>query len=224
MAEQEGDSVILEQVKSVTSLVNLNRNIVENLRESLGKNNLAAQLLLDHVVSLDEKVKAQEVRIAIMNRDLNELGAELNDVLGEYSELQTEFDLQSQGLSKYKDQVKNLESELTSKEEELMIREQKLNTAFYFFGSKKELQAMNIIKKANLVTFELNEDINLSQLNKADLRDFNDLTIPTKAIKIISDHPSASYQISGSGNSSTIKIANPGSFWSITKTLIIQTD
>ena len=155
-------------MKSVTSLVNLNRNIVENLRESLGKNNLAAQLLLDHVVSLDEKVKAQEVRIAIMNRDLNELGAELNDVLGEYSELQTEFDLQSQGLSKYKDQVKNLESELTSKEEELMIREQKLNTAFHFFGSKKELQAMNIIKKANLVTFELNEDINLSQLNKAD--------------------------------------------------------
>ncbi|NQV53281.1 MAG: hypothetical protein HQ500_08855 [Flavobacteriales bacterium] len=224
LAEQASDSVIIAQVKAVTSLVNINRNIVDNLRNSLGKNNLAAQLLLEQVVSLDKRVKAQELKIAVMNRGLNELGAELNDVLGEYAELQTEYDLQSQGLSKYKDQVKDLESELTSKEEQLVIRERKLNTAFYFFGSKKELQSMDIIKKANLVTFELNEDINLDQLNKVDVREFNGLTIPTKAIKIISDHPSASYKISASGKSSSIKITNAGNFWSITKTLIIQTD
>ncbi|MEQ9188833.1 MAG: hypothetical protein RLP15_13955 [Cryomorphaceae bacterium] len=224
LASQAADSVIVGKVKSMTSLVSLNRHIVQDLRSSLGEGNLAAQLLLDHVVRLDTKVKAQELKIAMMNKDLKELGAELSGVLGEYADLQTEYDLQSRGMRQMKDQVKNLEVELTKKEEELDVRERKLNTAYYFFGTKKELLSMNIIKKANLLTFELNEDIKLTQLNKVDTRVFDALTIPTKGLKIMSDHPAASYTITEINGSSSIRISDQVAFWSITKTLIIQTE
>lgn len=120
--------------------------------------------------------------------------------------------------------MRNLEGELTEKEKELDARERKLNTAYYFCGSKRELQSMEIIKKANLVTFELNEDINLNQLNKVDTREFTELMIPTKEIKIISDHPASSYVVTENDGKSKLKITAPGSFWAITKTLIIQTN
>ena len=172
---------------------------------------------------LVKKVKSQEMKIATLNRDLDELGGELRDILGTYADLETQYQLQAEGLKKYKTQVQDLESELTKKEEELVERENKLNTAYYFFGDKKELQSMGIIKKANLLTFELNENINLGQLNKVDIRKFSDLKIPTIGVKIISDHPESSYRVIEAGNQTTLVIVDAQKFWSITKTLIIQT-
>ncbi len=46
LADQEQDSIIVDKVKAVTQLVSLNRHIVEDLRKSLGEDNLAAQLFL----------------------------------------------------------------------------------------------------------------------------------------------------------------------------------
>ncbi|MEZ4721059.1 MAG: hypothetical protein R2813_04180 [Flavobacteriales bacterium] len=224
LSAEQNDSVIADKVKSIARLAHLNRKIIEDLRSTIGEDNLAAKLLLDHVVRLDEKVKAQEMSLAKLKGELGSLGGELNQMLGEYAELQTEYMLKSEGLDKYKSKAEDLEKELSLKEQILSDKENELSRVYYFFGSKKELSTIGITKKSNLFSQELNENINLNALNKADSRELGELDVPSTSIKLLSDHPENSYELKVGEHKTTIVIKDSGKFWSITKALIIQTN
>lgn len=220
---RDNDSIIVAKVKALTSLVQINRSIIDDLKSTLGEGNLPAQLLLDHLLRLDNKVKMQEVRIAMLNNDLEEMGDELRSVLGVYAELATLFEHQKNGLAQYKTQVQELESQLQEKSETLESRETSLNTAYFYFGDKKELLSMGILKKSNFITQELNENIRLSELNKVDIRYFESIMLPVSNFKIISKHPENSFRIITVDEGVKLVILDSKHFWSVTKTLIIQT-
>lgn len=224
LATKQNDSVVAGKVKSIVRLAHLNRSIVDDLRETLGKDNLAAKLLLDHVVRLDDRVKAQEMKIAHLNNALGKMGGELSAALAEYTTLQQEYKAQSADLGKYKTKVQSLETELTRKEQAILDKEAQMNRVFYFFGNKKELAAMGITKKSNMFSQELNENINLEALNEADIRTLKTLDVPSATVKLLSDHPASSYQLSPGTNKTRITINDPAKFWSLTKALIVQTN
>lgn len=218
------DSMLLEKVKDITALVTVNRSIIEDLKGGMGAENLSTKLLLDMILKLDTRVRDRERDIARLAGDLDLLDTELRSMLAEYEELEDMYATQNQGLDKYKSEVNQLKKELVVKAGMLDSKDALLNRASYFFGSKKELSNMGILKKANLFNSEINEDFDHERLNVIDIREFKDLTIPSSKVKILSDHPQASYTMKEQKDLVRLIINDPKEFWSVSKILIIQAD
>lgn len=224
MQSRNNDSVLLEKVKDISSLVSVNRSIIQDLKDGMDDRNLSTKLLLDMIIKLDDRIKAKEGQIGVLNKSIDQLGEELSSLLDNYASLETDYDVQAIGLQRYKQQIQTLQQEIENKDEVITDKDALLNKAFYFFGSKKELTTMGIIKKSGVFNKEINEDFDLSVLNKVDIRSFKELKIPAGKVKVLSDHPNTSFKLKSGINSSKLSIKNPTEFWSVSKTLIIQVD
>ena len=110
----------------------------------------------------------------------------------------------------------------------IVAQEESLNTAFYLFGTGKELKKMDVLdKKGGFIGIgtgkSINENFNKEYFTKIDIRDENSFEFNNaKKIKIITTHPSNSYTIYGNKPVDSLVINNIDEFWSISKYLIIS--
>lgn len=224
MERNADEAVLAERIKKLASLVTLNRSIIEALKADLDENDLSSHMLLEMILKLDQKVKSKELEIARLNESLNLKENELNKLLGDYNALKLEYDKQGVGISEFKEKVKNLETALDSKSEQLIEKELALSTAYYSFGSKKELMKMGLLEKSGMSKSSLNADFNKETLNRIDVREFKELVIPSASAQVLSEHPSSSYTIENHDGTGTIlRIHDHLKFWSYSKLLVIQT-
>ena len=101
-----------------------------------------------------------------------------------------------------------------------------MNTAFYAFGTKKELAEKNVIEKEGGVlgigkTIKMKKDFNRDYFMKIDIREFNQLPLNTKKAKIVTTHPAGSYHLTGTKTVESLIIDNPEDFWKASKYLLI---
>jgi hypothetical protein len=122
------------------------------------------------------------------------------------------------------------ESEQTIKEKNEVIdtKTTELNTAFYGFGTKKELEAKNVIEKEGGVlgmgkTLKLKKDFNREFFMKIDIREFNQLPLNTKKAKLVTYHPDGSYHMVMTDKKTveSIVIDKPEEFWKASKYMLI---
>jgi hypothetical protein len=152
---------------------------------------LMVEKLVKDIASKDEKIAALQL--------------ELNEKNQDYSKL---FDAY---------QVKEYEME------EMTIG---LNEAFYVYGTEKELIKNKVIEKSNGFigigkSVDMKQDFNQSYFTKIDIREKDKIVIIGKETKLVSTHPSNSYELTQTGETCELKIINPRDFWKITKYLIV---
>ena len=144
--------------------------------------------------------------------------------------LRREISRNNTNITQLKKTVVNLEtniSDLTEKNETqlkaLEVQNEMLNMGYFIVGTKNELKEAGIIK-TNLFNIKL--DIDPSQIDKftaVDLRNFNEITIKSKKIKVLSQMPKSSYEIKNNNdNTSTLVIINTDEFWRFSNYLVIQ--
>jgi len=91
------------------------------------------------------------------------------------------------------------------------------------------------IKDNNIITAEggfigigknkkLKQDFNDKFFTKIDITKTTQIPIPGKKPKIITNHPTESYKISGEGDSAILEIINANSFWKSSKYLVVVID
>ena len=112
-----------------------------------------------------------------------------------------------------------LQSENTQKTQTISNQDKQLNTAWYVFGTKKELKANNILKDGKV----LREGFNRNYFTKIDIRVDKEIKLYSKSAKILTAHPSSSYSLSKDTNGQyVLRINDPESFWSTSKYLVVQ--
>lgn len=95
------------------------------------------------------------------------------------------------------------------------------NRGFMAMGTKKELEAMGIIKKGKIQT---RDALDRKKFKQVDIRRFTEISFEAKKPKIITAAPQSSYELTTNGNGTfTLHITNPADFWSISNFLVIQT-
>lgn len=170
--------------------------------------------------SLNSRLKKSNLKIAELEKMIENLAMQIQEKDAQISELQTQ-------LAEANAQLKVLFEEYNNRIEELGQQEEKLNTAFYCYGSSKELREQGVItKEGGFIgigkTEKLSDDFNKEYFTQIDITHVNEIELMSKKVKIVTNHPTESYQLEGDDDRiDKLVITDAEIFWSSSKYLVI---
>lgn len=205
--------LLMEQLTFLGELLERQRKVIKQLSDSL---------VSDSLNMIPSKKKLLSI-ISFLETQLEEKDITINNLRREISRNNT-------SIAQLKKTVINLEtniSDLTEKNDAqlkaLEVQNKMLNMGYFIVGTKNELKEAGIIR-TNLFSTKL--DINPSHIDKftaVDLRNFNEITIKSKKMKVLSQMPKSSYYVKNNNdNTSTLVITDTDEFWRFSNYLVIQ--
>ena len=185
------------------------------------------------IAKLQAQLKNSNYNSAQMKKAVAALTAELNAKQQRIEELQTELaskniriqelDAAVTGLSTEKEE---LTAENEAKAQTVAEQDKALNTAWFVFGTKKELKDQKILTNTGLFKkgqVLKDSDINKDYFTQVDIRTTKEIKLYSKDADILTTHPAGSYALEKDDKGQlTLKITNPKDFWSVSKYLVIQ--
>ena len=222
---QDNLSKIKEREKIITTRFdNSNGEMDENLKTQIIEDiELINNLLLENknkMASLNSKLKKSNLKITELEKMIESMATQMQQKDAEISSLQEK-------LSQANEQLKVLFEEYNHRIEELGDKEDKLNTAYYCFGSAKELKEQGVItKEGGFVglgkSVKLSDNFNKKYFTQIDVKLINEIKLMSKKAKIITNHPANSYKIEGKdGSAEKLIILDTETFWSSSKYLVL---
>ena len=196
---------IVENIQFIQNTMKQNRALIEKLRQQMRESSIKGDNMRK---TIDELVKQLEEK----DQQLRQLRAELDSKDIHIAEL-------DKTVSTLNDNVSTLKTESSQKTETINAQDKQLNTAWFVFGTKKELKAQHIIDGSRV----LESNFNKNYLTKIDIRVEKEIKLYSKSAKILTMHPSSSYTLHQDANKMyVLRINNPQIFWSTSKYLVIQ--
>ena len=114
--------------------------------------------------------------------------------------------------------VENLTEETNQKTQTINQQDKQLHTAWFVFGTKKELKEQNILADGDV----LRSNFNKEYFTKIDIRIDKEIKLYSKSAKMLTAHPSAAYTLQRDANKQyVLRITDPQLFWSTSKYLVI---
>lgn len=186
---------ILQEINNINHLREQNARKVKSLQGKLKNSNLK-------IASLEETVKKLVLQIKAKDEQIESLQNTLGDLDVAYSEL---FD-------EYQQQVELALDVMAD-----------LNTAYYAIGTFEELEANNVlVKEGGFIGMgkktELADDMNDKYFTKIDIMKKKEITVIGENPKLVTDHPSSSYNWNGN----KLVITNAKEFWKVSKYLVVS--
>jgi chromosome segregation ATPase len=181
--------------------------------------------------NLNQRLKASGNQNASLNKMVARLNKELeekNNTIVELQETLAKRDAQIAELQvAVQELTQNIETMTEQTEQQIStIKEQDkmLNTAYYMFGTSKELKEAKVVSGGFLTSNKvLSENIEKSKFLKVDIRDTKSIPVYAKKAKVLSEHPKDSYAWEKDATDNMVlKISDYQKFWSLTKFLIIE--
>ncbi len=211
-----------EKIVSNTSKVGDVKNKEDQIKEDIQAIYDLMAKNKNRIGALSEKLKKSSLRIEGMQKMIENLQNALNQKDGEISELKTQIEGLNIDISSLKANVEETEKVVAEKTEVIQ-------TAYYAFGTSKELRNKNIItKEGGFIglgkSTKVKDDFNKDYFTKINIANTNVINIGAKKAKIITNHPSSSYKLVGDKTVEKLEITNPEEFWSASKYLVIVID
>ena len=155
-----------------------------------------------------------------LEKFITRLTADLATKDGEIGDLRTQLEQLNVAMT-------NLKVDYQEAKQESQVKTEKLNTAFYAFGTAKELTKNGVLTKSGgfigIGKIEkMKEDFNKTYFTKVDISTTNSIVLASKKAKLITTHPAGSYKIEGeNGRAEKLTITNADEFWSVSKYLVV---
>ncbi len=217
----------LDVIKEKEKMVTVNSKSAE-MRKS------KQEQIVDDIQAMYDMMNKNKQRLAAMKAKFADAGKK-NEVLEKFiTRLTADLDAKNIQIEELKTQLEQMNVAMatlnTNYEEEKQqssIKTEKLNTAFYAFGSAKELIKNNVLtKEGGFIGIgknqKLKEDFNKEYFTKVDVSTTTSIVLGAKKAKLITTHPSGSYKIEGAdGKAEKLTILNSEDFWSASKYLVI---
>lgn len=233
----------LDSIKKMEKLVTveseareLNKNqkekILEDiqlLNEMLLKNKQLAASLQKKLNNSNYKIGQLQATIKQMQQMVDNLESQVQEKNSEILALNNQVQKLNVNINSLNQQLEEIENTSTEKSGVIESQENILNTAYFAYGSSKELKENNVIEKTGGFlgigrTTIIPKNFNREYFTMVDVRNFDYLPLMVKKAKVISVHPADSYHISGNKSADTLFIDNSSQFWKASKYLVIVTD
>ena len=196
---------MLEDVRFISSTMQQNRALLEKLRQQLRESSIKGDQLRRTIEGLVAQINDKEQQLQQLRAELDAKNIHIADL-----------DKTITGLN---DNVSTLKEESSKKTETINDQDAQLNTAWFVFGTKKELKEQRILDGSKV----LQANFNKSYFTKIDIRVQKEIKLYSKSAKILTMHPSSSYTLQQDANKQyVLRISNPQLFWSTSKYLVIQ--
>ena len=189
---------ILSQINYINFLRVENSKKVTQLSKQLNVKDKKISELETMMYDLIQNIDAKELQIAEFQQELSSLNHSYSRLFDAYRE---------------KDDLAE-----TLKDE--------INTAYYSYGTEKELIKNNVIEqKKGFIgiskSIRIAGDFNEKYFSKIDMREDNEIFVEGSKPLIVTDHPSDSYTLVPIGKNTKIRIKDPHKFWKVSKYLVV---
>jgi len=205
-AENNGTAEnIRENVKFIQETLDENKRKIEELQSKLNSSSINSSKLKEAIATLTQQLNDK-------NAELENLRAQLAEKDVKIEELGTAVDhLQSENT-----QVKQ---ERDASQEIARTQDTQLNTAWYVFGTSKELKEQGILSKGEV----LQGNYNKNYFTKIDIRKVNAIPLDSKSATLLTNHPAGSYTLlKDSQGKYTLRITDAAKFWATSKYLVVK--
>jgi len=218
--------ISIEKASNVEMKTGAKQRIAEDIaliNDLLQKNKVLVKSLTNKYRASNTKIKELEETMANMNKQMAAKNADIASLTKELEALHINVTSLNQKI-----ETITAESEKTIREKEQAFEEQAnaMNTAYWAFGTKKELEEKKVIEKEGGIlgmgkTLTLKKDFNRDYFQKIDLREFKQFTLNAKKAEVLTNHPADSYHLSGTNTVEALIIDKPNEFWKASKYLVV---
>ncbi|MDR1526478.1 MAG: hypothetical protein LBS46_02265 [Dysgonamonadaceae bacterium] len=196
---------IQSEMQFVTETLDKNRKQIADLEAKLRKSNLNSSHLSQTLAGLRKELEEKTDALVILQEELAKRDRQIADLTDNVTQLS--------------DNVKVLSAESSARQEIIDRQQAELNTAYYCFGTSKELKDNKIVVSGQLgANFNRDYFIRIDDVNTQ-----NVIRLYAKKGKLISKHPSGSYAFAlDASGQAELRILDTRNFWSLTKYLVIE--
>ena len=196
---------IRENMQFINETMTQNKELINKLRLRLRDSNTASEQLRKTLENLTTQLETKESELAVLRQELEAKDihiAELDEQVNQLNE-----------------DVTSLKDDKARKEETISQQDKELNTAWYVFGTKRELKEQNILKSGEV----LQGNFNKNYFTKIDIRVDKEIRLMSRDAKLLTNHPAGTYTLERDANKQyVLRITNPQQFWSTSKYLVVQ--
>ena len=202
-------------INTIYQLLSDTKDKLINMKKRLGKANYQIAELEKLVDHLNKQIQQKDVEIETLRGELEKLNIKVVRLTQDVNNLKTDNDVKSKIIEGQADELK--------------MKTEELYAGYYVFGSKKFLKENSIITATGGFigigqTKKLKSDFNDENFTKVDIREITEFAIPGSKFKMVTDHPTDSFEIIGEKESRVLHITNYERFWKSSKYLVIITE
>jgi len=213
----------LEQIKTVQGFIATDQ----------GEGTVAARTRIQSNINLinnllnENKAKIEELEKRAAQ--VGALQARVNTLRRQVAEKEAAMTALQQQLAEKEVRIQQLDSTVVSLNENVVVlsaekriieniaseQDVALHTAYFFFGTNRELRNRGIdVRRRNL---------NRAAFTRIDTREVTSINLNSRSGQVLTNHPIRSYKIHVIDRNATLEIINPTEFWSMSKYLVVKT-
>jgi DNA repair exonuclease SbcCD ATPase subunit len=195
---------MVENIQFISNTMKQNRVLLAKLRQQLRESSIKGSELRKTIENLVEQLEEKDQQLRQLRAELDAKDIHIAALDETINNLNTN--------------VSDLKTESSQKTATINKQDQQLNTAWFVFGTKKELKEQRIIDGDKV----LEANFNKNYFTKIDIRVEKEIKLYSKSARILTMHPSSSYTLQRDANKQyVLRINNPQLFWSTSKYLVI---
>jgi chromosome segregation ATPase len=210
----------------------LNKSTRERIKENMQLISETLKKNKQQISELEEKLKKSGIQSSALRKTINRLTSELDQKA--YMILALQEDLAKKNIriqeldeqvAALNEDVENLSTTAASQSEKLKKQDKTLHTAYYCFGTAKELKDQKILSGGGLFSKSkvLQTGFNKDYFITIDIREVKEIPLFAGKAKIKSNHPEGSYKfVKDNEGNITLIITDEKNFWSLGKYLVIE--
>jgi chromosome segregation ATPase len=196
---------IRENMTFIQETMEENRRKIEELENKLSSSTINSSKLKETISNLTLQLNAKTAELEALRAQLAE-----KDVM--IAELGT-------AVNTLKDENAQVKQQKDEVEQIAKNQDSQLNTAWYVFGTSKELKEQGILQKGEV----LKGDYNKEYFTKIDIRKVNVISLESKSASLLTNHPAGSYTLlKDSKGEYALHITDVAQFWSVSKYLVVK--
>jgi chromosome segregation ATPase len=196
---------IKENFQFIQSVMKQNKELINKLKQQVRESSVKGGQLKKIIDNLTEQMEKKDQQLQALREELDKKDIHIAELDEQVADLNTN--------------VTNLTAENTEKTQTISTQDKQLNTAWFVFGTSKELKEHNVLVKGKV----LQGDFDKSYFTKIDIRIDKEIKLYSKDAKMLTSHPSSSYTLAPDANKQyVLRIIDPNLFWSTSKYLVIQ--
>lgn len=202
---------IKQNMQLISETLKKNKETINQLEDKLKKSGIQSSALKKTINRLSSELDQKATMIVALQEDL----AKKNVRIQELDEM----------VSSLNEDVESLATTAAAQSEKLGEQDKALNTAYYCFGTSKELKDQKILSGGGLFSKSkvLQSGFNKDYFISVDIREVKEIPLFAAKAKLKSNHPEGSYEfVKDEDGNLTLNITDPRAFWSLGKYLVIE--
>ena len=195
-----------EDILFIQQKMEENRKQIETLQKKLKASGSETASLRKVIANLQKELSDKALRIAALQEELAEKNIRIAEL--------------DQAVATLTGDVNTLHQVADAQQEVIEQQVVQLNTAWYVYGTTKELKEQNVLRDGKVLS---SSDFNKNYFTEVDIRVDRVFPLYAKHAQLLTVHPTGSYEFTKDESKKlTLHVLDFEAFWSVSRYMVIQ--